>query len=87
MGMNRPKRDKWPAHEPTRFVFISHGTRFERPWQGFVIDWKRHGYKWSALVAYMDESDEDLPLVQRWFPLDELRPVTVDPNPPRDEWF
>lgn len=87
MGHNRPKRDRWPAHDPTRWVFIEHGLRFDRPWQGFVIDWRRHSYRWSALVTYIDDRQDGAPLVQKWFPVELLRPVEVDPNPPQDEWF
>lgn len=85
--MNRPKSDRWPAYNPTRHVLIERDFRNDRPWQGFVVDWKRHGYKWSALVVFIDESVDGMPLVQQWLPIEKLRPMQTDPNPPRDEWF
>lgn len=88
MGMNRPKSDKWPPYEPTRHVLVKRTDhRYARPWQGLVIDWKRDKRGWLALVVFMDEALEGSPLVQRWLPVDELRPVETDPNPQRDDWF
>ena len=61
--MNPSRRDKWPAYRPTRHVLVLRKRRFERPWQGYVIDWKHHSYKWEALVVYQDETLEGSP----WF--------------------
>ncbi|NRQ51565.1 hypothetical protein [Aeromicrobium stalagmiti] len=86
--MNRPKSDKWPPYKPTRHVLIKREDhRFARPFQGFVVDWKRTGKKWEALVVFMDERVDGMPLVQTWFPIEQLMPCHPDPNPRRDEWF
>lgn len=88
MGMNRSKRDVWPPYEPTRHVLIKRQDyRYARPFQGFVVDWKRDGKRWEALVVFMDERQDGVPLVQMWFPLEQLTPCSPDPNPERDAWF
>jgi hypothetical protein len=86
--MNRSKRDVWPPYEPTRHVLIKRQDyRYARPFQGFVVDWKRAGKKWEALVVFMDERQDGTPLVQTWFPVDQLTPCHPDPNPSKDPWF
>lgn len=88
MGMNQSKRDVWPPYEPTRHVLIKRQDyRYARPFQGFVVDWKKAGKGWEAIVVFMDETQEGLPLVQRWFPVERLRPCHPDPNVPRDNSF
>ena len=81
MGMNPGRRDRYPFHNPTRWVFIMRDHVSERPWQGYAVDWKRHSYKWSVLVVYVDDTIDGDPLVQAWFPAERLRPASVDPNP------
>ena len=81
MGSNPGRRDKWPAYRPTRHVLILRQRRYERPWQGYVVDWKHHTYKWEALVIYQDETLDGSPLVWRWFPVEQPRPLYPDPNP------
>ena len=85
--MNPSKRDRWPDYVPSRHVLVLREHRFERPWQGYVVDWKRDSYKWSVLVVFMDESLEGSPVLWKWFPLEKLRPLHPDPNPREDEWF
>ena len=58
--------------------------RYERPWQGYVVDWKHDRYKWEALVVYQDETLDGSPLVWRWCPVEQLRPLYPDPNPRRE---
>jgi hypothetical protein len=54
------------------------------PTQGFVLEWRRHSYKWFALVQYVQQ-DKDGPTIysQQWFPAERLWPVKSDPNLPR----
>jgi hypothetical protein len=86
--MNRTRRDTWPPYKPTRHVLIKRRDhRYARPWQGFVVDWRRDQRQWTALVVFMDETQDGQPLVQRWFPLADLTPCHPDPNPQRDAWF
>ena len=88
MGMNRSKRDVSPPYEPTRHVLIKRTDyRYARPFQRYVVDWKREGKNWVALVVFMDERQDGMPLVQTWFPIEQLTPLHVDPNPSRDSWF
>jgi hypothetical protein len=48
-----------------------------------VLEWRRHSYKWFALVQYVQQ-DKDSPTtyVQQWFPAERLWPVKSDPNGP-----
>lgn len=87
MAMNRSKRDVWPRHQPTRFVFVPRGHRYQRPWQGFVVDFRQRSKRWEAFVVYVDEDFDGAPLISRWWPVEKLRSVTVDPNLPQDDWF
>lgn len=88
MGMNRPKSDKWPPFEPTRHVLVKcEDHKYAQPWQGLDVDWKREGSAWRALVVFIDESADGSPLVQRWLPVNQLRPIETDPDPRQDEWF
>jgi hypothetical protein len=49
--------------------------------QGFVVAWRRHSYRYTALVTYVDQTpDGQDQLVQRWIPAEQLRPVRSDPN-------
>jgi hypothetical protein len=80
MGANPKRRERWPIPRTTRHVWVLRDHRWEVPWQGYVIAWRRHSYKWSALVAYVDESDPERPLVQRWVPRDKLLPVRSAPE-------
>lgn len=52
------------------------------PRQVLIVSWRRHSYRWSALVVYCvdAEGDEDPVVVQRWVPAERLRPVRADPN-------
>ncbi|WP_156464522.1 hypothetical protein [Aeromicrobium sp. Root495] len=87
MGMNPSKLDRWPRYERVHFVLVKRGHRYERPWQGFVVGWRRAGRGWEALVTYVDEQADGSGVHTDWFPQARLRPVEVDPNPPRDDWF
>jgi len=85
--MNPSSFDKWPRYERVRLVLVRREHRYERPWQGLIVDWRKTGRTWEALVTYIDDRAEGSGLRQEWFPATQLRPVDVDPNPPRDAWF
>jgi hypothetical protein len=86
--MNRTRRDAWPPYEPTRHVLVKRvDHRYARPWQGFVVEWRREAQQWTALVVFVDDTQDGSPVVQRWLPADRLRPCHPDPNPQRDAWF
>lgn len=66
-------------HDPSRLV-SQKGIQVP-PVQGFVIDWKRHSYRWSALtVVTLFDDNGDPVLVQRWIPAHRLTPVLSNPN-------
>ncbi|WP_109507343.1 hypothetical protein [Nocardioides speluncae] len=77
MAANPSKRDRWPDYKPVRFVLIRRRMRWERPYQGLLVEWRRHSYRWFALVAFVDD---DGAMVMRWLPADTLLPIEVDPN-------
>jgi hypothetical protein len=83
--MNRSRRDVWPPYEPTRHVLIKRQDyRYARPWQGFVVEWRRTKKVWEALVLFANEGQD---LTLRWFPADQLRACHPDPNVRRDDAF
>ncbi len=79
MGQRQADRE-WPKPRNTRHVWVIGYGRHTPPVQGFVVAWSRHSYKWSALVVYIEPLGEAQQMVQRWLPLDRLRPVRSDPN-------
>lgn len=79
MGMSRRDRE-WPRPRHTRFVWIKAESTLVPPVQGLVLAWNRHSYKWSALVAYVQEADDGAVFVQQWFPIERLIPVPSNPN-------
>jgi hypothetical protein len=48
------------------------------------LEWRRHSYKWFALVQYVQQA-KDGPTIymQQWFPAERLWPVKSDPSGPR----
>jgi len=81
MAANPGRRDRWLAYRPTRHVLVLRKRRHERPWQGYVVDWKQHSHRWQALVVFQDETLDGSPIVWKWFPVEELWPLYPDPNP------
>lgn len=75
--MNRSKRDRWPPYKPGRHVLVLRHHRFERPWQGLLLEWRPHSYKWYARVNYVQDDGVE---VTRWMPASRLYPLDVDPN-------
>lgn len=64
----------------TRHVWVLGDRRWETPHQGLVIDWKRHSYKWFALVVLVDPSVPEQPFIVSWFPAQRLLPVRSIPE-------
>jgi hypothetical protein len=58
MGMNPSKWDRWPKQESVRMVWVRRQYRYERPFQGLVLDWKKAGSKWVALVTYVEDDSK-----------------------------
>jgi hypothetical protein len=51
------------------------------PLQGFVLEWRRHSYRWSALVIIATvDADGHQTTILEWLPAEQLTPVKSDPN-------
>lgn len=57
--------------------------RGREPEQGFILEWRRHAYQWSALVVMVrtDNAGQSVS-VQRWLAAEHLSPVTTRPAVP-----
>ena len=65
----------------TRFVWVSSGSTLVPPQQGFVVDWRRHSYRWFALVLIVETPEKAPPLTKlQWLPVERLTPVMSNPN-------
>ncbi len=79
MGQNRKDRE-WPRPRTTRFVWVTQPGPQVPPVQGYVLDWRRHSYRWSALVVTVRLEEGRPVVVQEWVAAGRLRPVKADPN-------
>ena len=75
----------WPRPRTTRHVWVTqHGIQVP-PVQGFVVEWRRHSYRWWALVLTVHAPKEEPPLTKlEWIRAERLKPVRSDPN--GDAW-
>lgn len=81
VGANPGRRDKWSVPVRTRHVLVRVGRPTALPEQGLVVEWRKRGRQWWALVAFVDTQFPDHTLYVRWVPADVLAPVPwVDPN-------
>jgi hypothetical protein len=48
--------------------------------KGLVLDWRRHSYRWSALVVTVRSEAGRRWVVQEWVDAERLRPVRSGPN-------
>ncbi len=80
VGQRRRDRE-WPRPRHTRHVWVRSESTLVPPVQGYVLEWRRQSYRWSALVLYTRETPEaSVEYVQQWLPAERLRPVKADPN-------
>lgn len=81
MGQRRLDRT-WPVPQTTRHVWCQLGDGpHATPVQGFVLEWKRHSYRWWASVLTVSQDDHGRPRTEiRWCEVDRLTPVRSDPN-------
>ena len=79
MGQRRKDRE-WPTPATTRHVWVEQPGIQRPPIQGYVLDWRRHSYRWSALVVIVFVDEGHPIVVQRWIPVEQLTPVKSDPN-------
>jgi hypothetical protein len=71
---------RWPKPRRTRFVWVAQPGPQVPPVQGLVLDWRRHSYRWSALVVTVRLQDGEPVIVQEWVEVERLRPVRSEPN-------
>lgn len=57
MSANPPKNDSWRPYADVRFVLIRNAGRL-KPSRGLILDWKREGRHWEALVVWHDDASE-----------------------------
>ena len=80
LGRRRPTYARPPRSTRHVWVVTEHGRE---PEQGFILEWRRHAYQWSAPVV-MVRTDEagQLVSVQRWLAAEHLAPVNTRPVTP-----
>ncbi|WP_375425507.1 hypothetical protein [uncultured Friedmanniella sp.] len=83
--MGQSNSDKhWPRPTTTRHCWIKSRDRLTPPVQGYVLEWRRHSYRYTALVIYLEPAGR---IVQEWLPLEQLAPVRPRPTDlPRDSY-
>lgn len=76
----------WPKQRHTRHVWVKQPGVHNPPVQGFIIAWRRHSYRWSALVVYVDADGR---VIQEWLPADRLGkvPVSEHQRPGNPDYF
>lgn len=53
----------------------------ELPVQGYVVEFRRQSYRWTALVQTAAADEEGRAVsTQTWLPIERLIPVRSDPN-------
>lgn len=88
MSANPGRRDKWPPPQQWRHVWVRFGLgATPAPYPGLIIEWKREGARWFALVVYLEEDAYDHhdrrhrpAFRQRWIRAQYLRPAPTDVN-------
>ncbi|MAO79761.1 MAG: hypothetical protein CMH82_03685 [Nocardioides sp.] len=79
VSANPPKNDAWRPYGDVRFVLIRNTGRL-KPSRGLILDWKREGRRWEALVVWHDDAALKPVVKMDWLRLEDLIPVPVDPN-------
>ncbi len=80
MGQRRIDRT-WPPQKHTRHVWVAQAGPQTPPLQGYVLEWRRHSYRWAALVVVTVVDDDGRPSsCTEWLPAEILTPVKSDPN-------
>lgn len=79
MSASPPKNDAWRPYGDVRFVLIRNAGRL-KPSRGLVLDWKREGRRWEALVVWHDDAALKPVVKMDWLPVEDLIPVPVDPH-------
>lgn len=67
----------------TRHVWVQDSGSAPRsaPVRGFVLEWRRHSYRWWANVLFVEQDTDGRPAARmRWLEVDSLTPVRSDPD-------
>jgi len=79
MGQRRIDRT-YPPQKHTRHVWVQRAGQ-QPPLQGYVLEWRRHSYRWTALVVVTMVDEQGKPSTRtEWLPAEILTPVRSDPN-------
>ena len=77
----RGKDRRYATPRTTRHVWVRPEQPGVAPVQGYVLEWRRHSYRWTALVLVSGADREGRPTAsQQWVPAERLTPVRSDPN-------
>ena len=80
MGQRR-KDGRYATPRLTRHVGVQPEQPGVAPVQGYVLEWRRHSYRWTTLVLVSGVDDQDRPTgTQEWMRAEPLTPVRSDPN-------
>ena len=84
--MNPSKRDRYPLPKHLRHVWVR-PEKFKAPVEGLVVDWRREGDDWSALVVFVWTANDQNVVCQTWFDQEALLPVKSQPDNPSAQRF
>ena len=80
MGQSWKDR-RYVVPRATRHVWVQPQERGSAPVQGYLLEWCRHSYRWTALVLVSGVDEQGRPTAaQHWVPAERLTPVRSDPN-------
>lgn len=81
MGQQRVDRT-WPVPHATRHVWVKlDDAPHAAPVQGFVVEWRRHSYRWFASVVTVATDARGRPRAEVcWIEVERLAPIRSDPN-------
>lgn len=87
MGQSRVDKT-YPPQKHTRHVWVQQAGPQQPPLQGYVLEWRRHSYRWSALVVVTVVDEKGQPSTcTEWLPAEVLTPVKSDPNTGRQRYL
>ena len=80
MGVRIPRNDAWGPYKRVRFVLVRQSPWTAKPLQGLILDWRKTGTKWRALVIYVDDTGPWYHSITAWLDPERLTPIRADPN-------
>lgn len=81
MGQTRWDKE-WPRPRHTRHVWvIDDQTPLAMPYQGLVLEWRSHAYRWFAFVVYVVlDKEQRVRIITEWIPAARLKAVKTSPS-------